>query len=128
VTRPADLADLARLARLAHAAAEQRMGVLRRREDELRGTLAELDAARRDRAAATAGQIDPALQAGQDLRWHRWIDGRRQTLNAELARVLAGQAQVRAELARDFGRKEAIESLRRDALAAQQKARERRAF
>jgi hypothetical protein len=121
MTGARDLAALAQIAALAYAAREARMAALRAEEARLRAVLAALGQDRRDSAARTETGDDPARRAGADLRWHHWIDRRRQTLNIELARVLAEVAVLRQALARDFGRREAISDLARS--AAQDRAR-----
>jgi len=105
-----ELAGLARLADAAFGAEQARMGALRRRESDIRGTIAALDAQRKARAASLS-DADPALMAGADMLWHGWIDSRRSALNLELARNLADQAAARAALRRAFGRKQASEEL-----------------
>lgn len=110
-----ELTALAQVAGLAYAVREARMVALRTQEARLRGLLETLEQARRDSAARADTGDDPARRAGADLRWHRWIDRRRMTLNVELARVLAGIATLRQALLRDFGRKEAISELAKDA-------------
>ena len=109
-----DLRALARLAGISHAAHEARFAALLRQEAELRAKLDQLDQARRARAESLT-EADPSLTAGADLRWHRWIESRRSALNADLARTLVRIATQRAEMARAFGRKEAMGELTRNA-------------
>ena len=123
--RKADLAGLAQLADAAFGAGQARMGALRQREADLRGTIAALDAQRRARAESL-GDADPALIAGADMLWHGWIDSRRSALNLELARTLAEQAAARAALRLAFGRKQASEALVSRAQAAARLAANRR--
>lgn len=110
MSRARDLAALAQLAGLASSTAEARLSILTRKADDLRTLLAELDTARRDRARGLTA-ADPAMMAGADLRWHRWIDGRRSALNGELARTLVDVARARAALKHAFGQKLASEAL-----------------
>ena len=120
-----DAAALVRIVSAAYAASQARLGALVRREAELRETLAELQGAR-VRSGGDDGS-DPARRAGADLLWQRWVDGRRDMLNRELAQVLAGQARARAALARDFGRDQAIRGLHDRLVAEARTARSRRA-
>lgn len=98
-----DLTVLAELTGLVHDADKARMNAMRRREAALRKSLAALDS---DWIARTQQAVvgDIALQSGADHRWQRWIDGRRITLNHELARVLVEMARTRTSLSRSFGR------------------------
>ena len=104
------MAALARLAGLASSAAEARLAALTRVATELRVRLAALDDARRTRAEELES-ADAALLAGADLRWHRWIEGRRSALNSELARTLTDIARAQAALRKSFGQRLAAEAL-----------------
>jgi len=121
-----EFAALARLANAAFGAGQARMGALQQREADLRARIAALDADRKARALSL-GEADPALLAGADLIWHRWIDRRRAALNLELARTLAEQAAARVELQRSFGRKEATAELLNRATAIARRTAERQA-
>lgn len=121
-----DLASLVQLTALVRDADQARMNALRRHEKGLRDRLAALDADWQDRARrAVVGDI--ALQSGADHRWQAWIDGRRMTLNQELARVLVDIARVRDDLARSFGRNMATQGLLKQAIRKDEQARARRA-
>jgi hypothetical protein len=78
VTRRDDLAALQLVARMRLDLAQGRMAALRRKDDAVGETLAALDESRTTRTTALEeARGDAALQAGQDMVWHRWIDGRR---------------------------------------------------
>ena len=114
---PRDLAGLTRVVGAACDAAESRLARLRREETELRRQIANLEAARRARAAEALA-TDIALRAGMDLRWERWIDSRASALSAELARLLARIEIAREDLSRSFGRRMAAEDLAEQARSA----------
>lgn len=126
MTRPGDLEAIARVAGAAFAAAEARMAALRAEEARLTRQIADLDGARRDRAARATAE-DAALRAGADLRWDRWVETRRRALFSELARLRARIEDARVALARDFGRKSVAEDLTRAAMAEAREARAARA-
>ena len=105
------LSALTQVTAVALQAAQTEMAQLNREEMALRDTLAQLVA---DRAA----QTDQALAdgaatplAGTDIRWHAWVDGRRATLNAELANVLARKEACQSRLRLAFGRDQAAQAL-----------------
>jgi hypothetical protein len=129
VTKPNDLKALSRLTDAAFAARQAGMGALRQQEQELRDTLAALDAARKDRAAVLTDQgpdADAALLAGADLMWHRWIETRRVALNTALSRNRVEQEAARAALSVAFGRAQATDGLLTQAALLRAKAKSRR--
>jgi TPP-dependent trihydroxycyclohexane-1,2-dione (THcHDO) dehydratase len=127
VNKPNDLKALSRLTDAAFAARQAGMGALRQKEQDLRDTLAALDAARKDRAAALTDQEpDPALLAGADLMWHRWIETRRVALNTALSRNRVAQEAARAALSLAFGRAQATDGLLTKAALVRAKAKSRR--
>jgi hypothetical protein len=113
MTRPADLAALQMIVQARHALVQSRMADIQRREGDIRETMAALGQDRSARAAdiVEAKDEDAALQAGQDLRWHHWIDGRKARLNGDLATLAQHKEWLRAELARQTGRKDVVETL-----------------
>ncbi len=108
--RLAELAGFARVTGAAFDAEQARMAALRRREAELRETIADLDRPRHD--PTTPIEDDAALRAGADLNWQLWVDTRRSALNVELARCLVAQADARIVLSRAFGRNQAAQAIR----------------
>lgn len=104
-----EISALVGLTEAAFVAAQARMAALKRREQELRSMLDELQASRT--AKSVAGSSDPATRAGADILWQRWVDSRRSALNMELAQNLGAQAYSRAGLVRDFGRHEATKKI-----------------
>jgi len=120
------MAALARLAGLASSAAEARLAALTRVATELRVRLAALDDARRTRAEELES-ADAALLAGADLRWHRWIEGRRSALNSELARTLTDIARAQAALRKSFGQRLAAEALAEQEHKDRRRLQDRRA-
>jgi len=126
MSRKDEMAGIARLAGVVSDAAQARLAAQLRRIEELRTSLAALEGKRRSRALELT-EPDAALLGGADLRWHRWIDGRRAMLNAELARALAEAGRARAALVQAFGRKLASEALAREASAERARLAARRA-
>ncbi len=103
------LKDLLQLAETAFAAEQSKLAHLSSQEHDLRDQLAALMSSRQqsvDRLAPT-----PAGRAGAEVRWHRWIDSRRETLNRELASVLAKRATAVSSVRKAFGKKEALAAL-----------------
>lgn len=114
--------QLVRLTQLTNArfeAAQTKMAGILQREAGLRDALAQLEGSRHEQAIKGRSPYDPALAAGADLRWHRWIDQRRAILNIELAQVLALKDGHRAALRSAFGRDHAVATLRARVAAAQ---------
>ena len=87
------------------------MSKLQQLEKAIRDQLSDL-VVKRDASAQRATESgDAALTAGADVRWHRWIDQRRATLNQELASILSRKAAVKVRLQKSFGRNEAMRLL-----------------
>lgn len=120
-----DLTKLKALWDLSHAAFEAqqaKLGALMQQRDGLATQLAALDeAARRRHETAGRGGDDPALRAGADMLWQRWIEGRKIAINEARARLEVEIEQMRAETARDFGRSQVARHLHDDARAARNK-------
>lgn len=105
-----EIKSLLTLAEVAFAAEQAKLAHLNRQECALRDQLTNLVADRNEQARE--GPSDsPAKRAGADVRWHRWIDTRRETLNRELAQILARRTRVVADVRRSFGKKEALAAL-----------------
>ncbi len=119
------LRDLLQVAEVAFAAEQAKLAQLSRAETELRDQLSSLASSRQSRIEGAGAQATPAARAGAEVRWHRWIDTRREALNRELAQNLAKRAKLIAAVRLAFGRKEALTALvaRARANEVQQKAR-----
>lgn len=102
------------------------MTALALEERGLRERFAALDTARSARARTRPEDGDPALLAGADPAWHRWIDGRKTAINGEIAQLRVTQAELRESLSRAIGRREVAEELVQRDLAARRQARARR--
>ena len=121
-----DLARLSQVTDAARQAAELRFAGITRQEQDIADQLAALDSARKGRAAEAGGTPDIAFSAGADLRWHRWIDGRKEELNRQLARLRAERMRARDELRQAFGRARVVATLAEKAQAKERAERERR--
>lgn len=118
----ARLQKLARLMATVARADEARMAALMLEERRLRERFSDLDTVRAVRAQNRPEEGDPALSAGADAAWHRWIDGRKASINGEIAALKVRQAEMREELARSIGRREVAEELVREDQLIRRKA------
>lgn len=124
------LADLAKLGQLAGVVYESERAALLRladREAGIHAQLRDLNAARAAQSTAERSADEPAMIAKADMRWHRWIDQRREVLNRELAQVLALKSQQQMKLQTAFGRHQATLKLAQRAAAKAKADKERRA-
>ncbi len=119
------LADLLDLAQVAFASEQSKLAALSRRESAIRAQLETLIQSRAQSALLKDAE-SAAMKAGAEVRWHRWIDTRRETLNRELAQVMALRAQSVAAVRRAFGKKEALAGLLSQSKAADKLQRARR--
>ncbi len=81
--------------------------------DQLKAKNAQLDMAKAARNAeiAHSNTADPALFAGQDQAWQKWIDQTKQERNIQLAQLLV-ERETRLQEAREaLGRADVIKSL-----------------
>lgn len=105
MTKPADLKRLAEVAQV----------MLDHRLDQLRGTAAELDRSRMQRAALapapSPADLDPVMAGKVALAYDRWADHRRAELNLVIARQTAAWMDARGEAQTAFGRVQALQSL-----------------
>ncbi len=101
------LEGLCELTALQMQTAQAALAEVTAREMGLRGQLQILVADRRAVAERTRQPDEPAFTAGADLRWHRWVDQRREVINAELARVLVLKEERLRGLRLAFGRDQA---------------------
>ena len=102
---------LTRLTDVRLQADQARMAELLAHEAELRQTLQDLAAQRQKQSWPAIGAGDAAAVARADLHWQLWIDQRRNTINTELARVLAQKEECKATLRISFGRDQAAQRL-----------------
>ncbi|RYH01564.1 hypothetical protein EU805_12945 [Salipiger sp. IMCC34102] len=123
---PRQAAELARIAQVAFQADRARMAKVQRAEQRLRAQLDEIKAQERQARDRAAQAPDAMALAGGDRLWHQWIEGRRTTIQTELAQLLARKADLQSELRASFGRKAAAEALEARAVTLVQKDRDRR--
>lgn len=117
------LQSLHRVTEMALNTKQARVAALRDQSNALKQQITDLDQAVLARGhKAGQSQSDVALQAGVDLVWHRWIEGRKIAINTERARLEAEIDKARAEMAREFGRHRVVETLRDDAWDARYKS------
>jgi len=126
MTNKTDINGLVILSGLGFRAAQGEMATLLGKETALRQNLEQLTLSRQNQAQASRQSDDPALISGADIRWHRWVDKRRTTINTELAQILAEKEICRTRLARAFGRDQAAQALLKNATRSQRRAAIRR--
>lgn len=104
--------DLSKLTGLALDAQRTRLAALQREAQALSDQLAQLDLNRSARAASLSGD-DPALKAGADPAWLRWMEQRKGAINLERARLAVRIEQEKTSLAQAFGRHQVAKRLAR---------------
>lgn len=110
----ADMRALSELTDAGFRAVQAELAALQAKQRAIVEQIAALEQDRHDRAHSLP-EDDPAMRAGADMLWHRWIDTRRIALNAELARLRAAEEPVKMRLRMAFGRAEASKSLAKKA-------------
>jgi len=120
------ITNIKQLTGLNFRAAQSEMAALLQQEARLRTNLADLIESRRARAMQSGLPDDPAMIAGADLRWHRWVDQRRAIINGELAQILSAKESCRAKLQRAFGRDQAAQAMSEREARAQLQISKRR--
>ena len=106
-----DIEDIKRLKLVTGAsfeAARAKISSIAAQEVAIKEQLSSLVGERNSVAKNPIGSEDAAFAAGASVRWHRWIDQRRKTLNMELARLRAEKLAARKALHRSFGRNESL--------------------
>ncbi len=124
-----DAAKLMRLHALTETqflAVQTEMSELSRQEQQLRENLAALSKSVTSRAALLEVNDDPARIAGADIRWHRWVDQRKTTINTQLANLLARQEHCRARLQEAFGKTQVADKLLTRVKVKEEKIRKNR--
>jgi predicted nucleic acid-binding Zn-ribbon protein len=112
MTREADRTrELHGVTQLALRAVQTEMAALKSKEAGLRQNLQALTAQKTQQANQQRAADDPAMIARADLRWQHWVDQRRAAINAELAQVLALNADCQQRLQHVFGRDQAARAL-----------------
>ena len=106
-----DISALTELAGLRFRAVQAEMAEILKREAALRRNLEQLTQSKAAQSEALQRVDQPALIAGADIRWQRWVDQRRTTINTELAQVLAQKENCRLKLTGAFGRDQAAQAL-----------------
>ncbi len=120
-----ELHALQGLAEVAFAADQSKLAQINAQEQAIRSQLDGLITERGQQGlAVTPGSA--ALKAGANVRWHRWIDHRRESLNRDLAATLAEKARVIARVRQSFGKKEALTALVARVRAAESQVKSRR--
>jgi hypothetical protein len=101
------------------------LAALAKREEAVRTQLRDLAQVKNTPPALGEAQ-DTASKAGADVRWHRWIDQRREILNHELAQIMALKLAQQEKLQKAFGRKQATDGLAKRAIAQAKIMQDRR--
>lgn len=108
---PKKIAPLTELTGMALRLQQSKVAALQAKDAALVGQLQKLEDDVRARAAGCGGAADAALQAGADMMWHRWIEGRKIAINQERALLLHQIELERAKLAEEFGRSHVTDKL-----------------
>lgn len=127
MTKAIRLKALGEVSVLKYQSLQGEMAQLLQRELGLRENLRQLVASRTLRQGETLRKSDPALSAGADIRWHKWVDERRAIINAELAQIIGQQEHCRARLQRSFAQDQAARALIKQSIVQEHQIRERRA-
>lgn len=80
------------------------------KEARLRENLQQLVAKRQTLTERTA-ELDPARNAGADVRWFKWVEDRRAVINTELAQLAAKKLQLQQKMRRAFGKEQVFQDL-----------------
>lgn len=105
------LNDLAELTDAIYQAELQKMAVLNNKEAIVRRKIADLETLRHDNQSLPAGQLTVVRQIGADVLWQGWVGRTRESLNIELAQILAQKEHLKAELQRAFGKQLAAKEM-----------------
>jgi hypothetical protein len=123
---PEELAELRAVADARKSRAEAELAQVCRKEAQLRGLLRDI-AAQFEAGMQHAAAGPSSMQGlGAYLAWVDFARRRQAALNRDLSLVLAEKSERTAALRRHLGRREALDTLRRDALRARAKAQEAR--
>ena len=91
---------------------------LREKAREEQAIAARIDDLLREQQVCSNGLAKEDIQPGQmmsTVRWMKWSETERRRINIQLARVRAELARERAQAKRAFGKKVAVEALRKSA-------------
>ena len=126
--RRQDLQRLSQVAETVYEAELARMRNNRAAAAKVEAGVAEIRAARRERADATRAleAPDPSQLASADLHWDRWTDERLHRLQGERARLEAEAEAMRDDARRAFGRRRALDKLSHKLAEEARRRRQRR--
>ena len=119
------LSQLTPVVELAFQAAQRNLAQHNARVRELEEQLSDLETARNNALNNRPAEDDAALVAGADVLWQTWIDQRRKDINMELARLASEKPLLMSQLRKAFGKKEALNGLVQEHLAAEKLQRSR---
>lgn len=105
------LQDLAALTDAIYQAELQKMAALNTQEAAIRSRIADLETLRRDNQSLPSGQLNSVRQIGADVLWQGWVSRTRESLNIELAQILAQKEHLKFELQRAFGKQMAAKEM-----------------
>lgn len=119
------LARLRQLTEMAKQVREAKIGRLTGQSGGLRTQISELDAELGKRDHQTGS--DAARQAGADLKWQRWVDGRKIKINQKIAQLAHEISLERDALRLEFGRAQVAEELEAIEIARAKREQQKRA-
>ncbi len=105
------LNDLAELTDAIYQAELQKMAVLNKKEAMVRRKITDLETLRHDNQSLPQGQLTVVRQIGADVLWQGWVGRTRESLNIELAQILAQKEHLKSELQRAFGKQMAAKEM-----------------
>ena len=109
MTGPLD--DLAAITGAAYQADLARLQAITSEENHLRQELETLGQQERNNASANPCNLIALRQIGGDILWTAWIARKRETLNLQLATVMARKLSAAQKLRRSFGKSSVSEEL-----------------
>lgn len=118
----ARLSDLSKVTEAAFQKEYQKLHPVLQEEARVMQQLARLDS-QLAQVRSESTQSDGYRVTGTDVLWHRWESATRRQLNTELARLRSRKLEAMDGLRRAFGRKQAVETLIKQ---ARDKAKQRR--
>jgi hypothetical protein len=105
------LAALADLTDLDFQIERSRLAALKKREDELKKMLDNLQDQLKERTKQLLGDVDLACLAGVDIQWQKWIEIQKREINFELATIRVESHEQTRRVAFKFGRNQVAKQI-----------------